>query len=111
MVLAVGLQLQMFHPFHRVGIFSIGKFTISVSSGDFIVALNTELGPKSSSRNCWNLDDRAWVVGFAHYDLGPSALLHPLSNLKDSQIFKTGVIATQGSSGWARKWRYTLAMS
>ena len=85
MALAVGLQLQMFHPFHRVAILSIGKFTISVSSGDFVNrALNTELRLKTSGQQFAGiLAVGAWVVGFAHHDLGASALLHPLGNLKD----------------------------
>ena len=97
MVLAVGLQLQMFHPFHRVAILFIGKFTISVSSGDLINgALNTELGLKTSGQQFAGiLAVGAWVVGFAHHDLGTSALLHPLGNLKDFQIFKTGVVAAR----------------
>ena len=85
MALAVGLQLQMFHPFHRVAILSIGKFTILVSSGDLInSALNTELGLKTSGQQFAGiLAVGPWVVGFAHYDLGTSALMHPFGNLTD----------------------------
>ena len=83
MSLAVGLQLQMFHPFHRVAILPIGKFTISVSSGDLINgAFNTELGLKTSGQQFARiLAVGAWVVGFTHHDFGASALLYPLGDL------------------------------
>ena len=69
MALAVGLQLEMFHPFHRVAILSIGKFT-TVGGGDLINgALNTELGLKTSGV-AGILAVGAWVVGFTHHDLG-----------------------------------------
>ncbi len=90
MALAVGLQLQMFHPFHRVAILSIGKFTISVSSGDLINgALNTELGLKTSGQQFAGiLAVGAWVVGFTHHDLGTQCPVAPVGQSQGFSDFQ-----------------------